>query len=288
LQKINSRRKCVTFLGTKTRAVPLTIKARSGRIQLERKEFIKMTTYIPPYVSAGEFIKFINVLSRRKPDTLTVKLLQEIGISESNSYTLKGSLVRMGIYDEDGKLSQRADLIGLSSKDQNEKREAFKRILERTYPDLLQAVPLEVATVDKVRHYFEINHAAPGPALKGARLFIWLADQAGFQTAEDEFTPYNLEQEKSPKQRSMKKKARPSGSGNYQSQEEPRVSVLRTPEEEEDRLLDALQEKIRTTQGFPPLELVKTVQELIASKKARSHQKINAPETSASAESSNT
>lgn len=227
-------------------------------------------SYIPPYISAGEFVKFINILPRRKPDPLTVKLLQEIGVSESNSYTLKGSLVKMGLYDEEGKLLQREDLIGLSAKDTDTKRETFKRILERTYHDLLEAIPVEQTTVENVKRYFEINHAAAGPALKGARLFIWLASQAGYETAELEFMPNSLDQEKSAKQKDGKKKARADRLTEQASQLQFTNNVLRTAEEEEDRLLDSLQEKIRSTQGFPPMELVKAVQELIASKKARS------------------
>jgi hypothetical protein len=232
--------------------------------------------YVPPYVSVGEFVKFINSLRSRRPEWLTLKTLRDIGFSKSNSYTLRGSLVKMGIYDEDeGKLLQREDLIGLASKDENIKRETFKRILERTYPDLLEAISVQEATVEKVRHYFEVNGAAPSPALKGARLFIWLAGQAGFQTAEVEFTPYKLEQDAAPKQKEIKK-ARSDGSKNRTSQLEFTSYIPKSAEEEEDRLLDSLQEKIRTTEGFPPVELVKAVQELIAAKKARN----KAPEPS--------
>lgn len=233
-------------------------------------------TYVPPYISAGEFVKFIKALPRRKPDPLTIKALQDMGILGSNAYTLKSSLIRMGIYDEEGNLLERDILLGFSLKDENKKRETFKKILERTYQDLIQEIRVEEATVDNVRDYFERKHAAPGPALKGARLFIWLASEAGYKTAE-EFTPYNLDQEKSLKQKGVKKKARPDGSTKHSSQQELNSFVSKTPEEEEDRLLDALQEKIRTTQGFPPLELVKAVQELIASKKARSQHTANAP-----------
>src|SRR5687767_4397436 len=127
--------------------------------------------YVPPYISAGEFDKFIRSLRNRKPpEPLTVKRLQEIGISDSNSYTLKGSLVRMGIYDEDGKLLQREDLTDIASADENTKREAFDRTFKRTYKDVLDAIPVEVATIAKVRHFFEKNQAAPGIALKAARL----------------------------------------------------------------------------------------------------------------------
>src|SRR6266540_1662102 len=104
-------------------------------------------SFIPPYTSAGEFVKFINSLNARKPDPLTVKALQEIGISESNSYTLKGSLVGMGIYDDEGKLLQRDDLIGLSSKDEGIQRETFRKILKRTYTELIKAIPIEESTV---------------------------------------------------------------------------------------------------------------------------------------------
>src|SRR5687768_2376146 len=90
-------------------------------------------TLIPPYVSAGEFSKFITYLRTRQPNPLTLKILREIGVSESNSYTLFGSLKAMELYDEDGNLLQPQDISGLASKDEGIRREAFKNILNRTY-----------------------------------------------------------------------------------------------------------------------------------------------------------
>jgi hypothetical protein len=244
--------------------------------------------YVPPYVSVGELVKFINSLRSRKPEWLTLKALQDIGISKSNSYTLKGSLVRMGIYDEEeGKLLQREDLIGLSSKDESIKRETFKRILERTYPDLLEQIPIEEATVEKVRNYFEKKEAKPGPAMKGARLFIWLADQAGFETAEDEFTPYNLEQEKAPKQKDGKKKSRTDGSSKRKI-DEAGTSYPKTAGDYEERLLNILLDKISSTDTLPSSEILQQVRELIEAQKQKnkSHHAGNPTELSASRENS--
>jgi hypothetical protein len=244
---------------------------------------MKKNTFIPPYTSVGEFVKFINSVRVRRPDPLTLKSLEEIGVGKSNAYTLFGTLKAMGLYDEKGRLLQRDELNGLASKDENIRRESFKKILERTYHDLMERVPVQEATVERVRHEFANNGAAPSIALKGARLVIWLANQAGFETAEVEFVPYNLEQEKTQKQKGHKKTTRPNGKANSASQLEFTPYVPKTAEEDEDRLLDSLQEKIRTTEGFPPVELVKLVQELIAAKKARN----KAPEPLAGKENAN-
>ena len=244
--------------------------------------------YIPPYVSVGEFVKFINSLRSRKPEWLTVKALREIGISPSNSYTLRGSLVKMGIYDdEEGKLLQREELIGLASKDEDIKRETFKKILERTYPDLLEAIPVKEARVEKVKHYFEVNGAAPGPALKGARLFIWLAGQAGFQTAEVEFTPYKLEQEKALKQRDAKKKARADGA-RKRKVDEAAAPYPMTAGDYEERLLNILLEKISSTDALPSADILQQVRELIEAQKqkSKSHHASKAAEPSTSKENS--
>lgn len=251
-----------------------------------RKENTMTSSYVPPYISAGEFVKFTNSLRTRRPDPLTVKALQEIGISQSNSYTLFGSLVRMGLYDDEGKLLQREDLVGLSSKDEDIKREAYKRIVSRTYHDLLEAIPVEEATVEKVRHFFDVNGAAAAPALKGARLFIWLANQAGFTTAEVEYTPYKLDQDKAPAQKpkESKKAAKSADHSNGSRKSKQQESyVPKVTGDYEERLLNILLDKISTTDGLPSADILTQVRELIdiQEKKNKSRHAGNAPEPSA-------
>lgn len=246
-----------------------------------------IASYIPPYISAGEFVKFIDSLNARKSDPLTVKALQEIGISESNSYTLKGSLVGMGIYNDEGKLLQRDDLIGLSSKDEGIQRETFKRILKRTYSELIKAIPIEASTVAKVQHYFEVNGAATTPALKGARLFIWLARQAGYKTADVDFIPSSIEQEKTQKTKEVKdKKKSANGSDGHVSQLEFDSLVPKTAKAESDYekiYLNILLEKIRSSDGLPSEAVMQEVSRLIESQKekSKSHHGSKAPEPSA-------
>jgi len=237
-------------------------------------------TLIPPYISAGEFDKFINHLRKRKPDPLTLKILQEIGVSKSNSYTLFGSLVRMGIYSEDGALLQRDDVIGLSAKDESIRRETFQRILKRTYGDLMNEIPIEEATVEKVRYYFEVNGASAAPALKGARLFIWIANQAGYKTAEVEYVPYNLEQEKTQKPKEAKRKKNTSRSTNNEYHVDISAFAPKTADDYEERLLNILLDKISSSDGMPPAEILQQVRELIDSRKekSKSHQASKTPE----------
>ena len=224
---------------------------------------MKKAAFIPPYTSAGDFVKFINSVRGRRPDPLSLKSLHEVGIGRSNAYTLFGSLKAMGLYDEKGTLLQRDDLSGLASRDEDIKRKSFRNILERTYHELLQAIPVDNATVEKVRHYFVVNGAAPSIAIKAARLFIWIARQAGFETAEAEFNPYNLEQEKTKKPKEIKKKPSTNGSS------KPASPTLSDPVDYEERLLNILLEKIRSTNELPPAEILKQVRELIELQKEK-------------------
>ena len=247
--------------------------------------------YLPAYISPGEFTKFTNHLRIRRPELLTVKTLQEIGVTESNSYTLRGSLIKMGIYDEEGKLLQREDLIGLSAKDEEIRRESYKRIFNRTYADVLTAIPVEEATVDKVRHYFEVQGAAAAPAVKGARLFIWMATQADYKTAEVDYNPYKLDQDRPSTNKS--KPNRKNTNANQAAEQTPKqgsIFTQPTTSDYEEVLLNILLEKIRNTNGLPSTEILQQVRELIDSqkeKKNKSHQAIGHDEPSTSTDHTN-
>jgi hypothetical protein len=232
---------------------------------------MKKTTFTPPYTSVAEFVKFIALLRSRRPDTLSQKSLEEIGIGKSNSYTLLGSLKAMGLYDEDGTLLQRDDLSGLGSRDEQIRQASFKNILERAYANLIEAIAVQDATIEKVRHYFVVNGVAPSIAIKAARLFIWLAGQAGFETAE-EFSPYNLEQEKPKRQKEAKKKPATNGSTKGVPSE-PAATYIAGPIDYEERLLNILLEKISSTNELPSAEILQQVRELIELHKEKSNSK---------------
>jgi hypothetical protein len=230
---------------------------------------MKKNTFIPPYTSAGDFVKFINSVRVRRPDPLTVQALEQIDIGRSNAYTLFGALKSMELYDEKGTLLQRDDLSGLASKDEDIKRASFRKILERTYEDLIAKIPINDATVEKVRYYFVVNGAAPSIAIKAARLFIWLANQAGFETAETEFTPYNMEQEKTKKKKEIKKTPSTNGA-TRRSSSQPAPSYVASPADYEERLLNILLEKISSTNELPSADILKQVRELIELQKGKS------------------
>ncbi len=245
------------------------------------------SNFIPPYISAAEFVRFMNSVRVRRPDPLTLKSLEEIGVSKSNSYTLFGTLKAMGLYDEKGTLLQRDDLSGLASRDESIKRESFNRILDRTYHDLMEAIPVEEATVEKVRHYFVVNGAAPSPALKAARLFIWLVSQAGLQTAEVEFSPYKLDKNKSSKEKEVKKKVHNDGASKRKVEEATPVYPM-TADDYEERLLNILLEKISSTDALPSADILQQVRELIDAQKqkSKSHHTRQTLETSTNGEKS--
>lgn len=244
-------------------------------------------SYIPPYTSAGELVKFINSLTKSKPDPLTVKALQDIGISESNSYTLKGSLVGMGIYDDDGKLLQREDLIGLASKDEGIQRDTFRRILKRTYSELIKAISIEESTVAKVQNHFELKGAATTPALKGARLFIWLARQAGYKTADTSFVPSSVEQEKPQKQKEVPANKPRSRSIRVKPAYEMDFALPITPKmgnqdsDYEEIYLNILLEKIRSNDGLPSEAVMQEVSKLIKAQKEKNKNPESEPDKGA-------
>ena len=134
-----------------------------------------------------------------------------------------------------------------------------------------------------------VNGAAPSIAIKAARLFIWLARQAGFETAEVEFTPYNMEQEKASRQKSIKKNSHNDRSGKRKNKDDetdiPNPADLRDYEEQ---LLNILLEKMRTTDALPSPEILQQVRELIQVQKLKnkSQHANNTAEPSVSMETS--
>lgn len=233
---------------------------------------MKNAVFVPPYTSAGDFVRFINSVRVRRPNPLTLKSLQDIGINKSNAYTLFGTLKGLGLYDEKGTLLQVDELSGLASKDDDIRRESFKKIVDRTYQDLMSKVPIEETTVEKARYYFVVNSAAPSIAIKAARLFIWLANQAGYETAESEFVPYNLDQDKPQKTSQIKqiqRKKTDASKTNKKIADEVPPAYITVPVDYEEQLLRILLEKIGSTNEMPSADILKQVRELIEIQKQK-------------------
>jgi hypothetical protein len=138
------------------------------------KETTSKKSFVPAYVSTGEFQKFASL--GRIFKELTASELTRAGFSHSNSYILFSSLKALQIYDEEGKLLERDDLIDLGSKDQDIRRQAYERIVKRAYSDLLEKYSPETVTLENVRNYFQRKGAAHSVSIKAARLFLWFLE----------------------------------------------------------------------------------------------------------------
>lgn len=221
----------------------------------------KKDVFVPPYVSVGDFEKFISL--PRRFDSLSVKDLQTAGFSQSNSYTLFGSLRALKFYDDKGKLLEREDLINLGGKDEKIRRDTFKKILNRTYSELMKDIPLEDATIENVKRNFELRGAANSISIKAARLFLWLANQAGMQTKG------KVEPVRSSSNSSRRQKI----NSEEKSEEviEPKNQPRDTELSNDQRILNAVIRAIENYEGLPPVELINKAEEL--SEKIRAYKK---------------
>jgi hypothetical protein len=229
----------------------------------------KKTAYVPPYISSGEFEKFLNILRIRTPDPLTAAELQKLGFTGSNSYTLFGTLKAMGLYNENGKALDRQDLVDLGSRDEITRRDALERIFNRTYADWLERNSVHDATLESLETYFTVKGAVKSISIKAARLFFWLAQRAGLvplRVAEYEDKPEANKKSTSKKQLSQRSPAKERRDRSGMAL--PNVSV-KTADEAEDMLLNMLLAKINSAETLPPVELVEQARQLIASKRER-------------------
>lgn len=227
---------------------------------------------VPPYISAGELSRFMTLMGKRFLDPISIKNLQVNGFSQGNSYTLMSSIKSMGLVDEDGNVVEREDLIDLGSKDDKIRSEALKRVVVRTYSGLLDTIPIEDTSVENVSRYFQLQDNAISISKKAARLFLWLANEAGFKTGE-EFKPYKV-RTRSTSSKSKKDKYNEETRGTDGNESAVMTSVPAfvngtkgTAEDYEEQLLIILMEKISSADGLPDPEILIQVRELIEAKK---------------------
>jgi hypothetical protein len=146
-------------------------------------EATKRVPYVPAYVSTREFQKFASL--GRTFKQLAAAELEAAGFTHSNSYILFSSLKALKIYDNDGNLVQREDLVDLGSRDDDIRRAAYERVVKRAYSDLLEKYSPKTVTLENAQNYFQKKEAAHSVSIKAARLFLWLLEQAGLREAED-------------------------------------------------------------------------------------------------------
>jgi len=143
----------------------------------------KKVPYVPAYVSTNEFEKFST--RGRTFNELSAATLEDAGFTHSNSYILFSSLKSLKIYGQEGNLLERDDLVDLGSKDQNIRKSAYERVVKRAYSDLLEKYSPETVTLENAQNYFQKKGAAHSVAIKAARLFLWMLEQAGMRKSEE-------------------------------------------------------------------------------------------------------
>ena len=215
------------------------------------KQAVKKS-YVPAYVSTAEFQKFASM--GRIFKQLTAAELTLVGFSHSNSYILFSSLKALKLYDQDGNLLERDDLVDLGSKDQDIRRQAYERIVKRAYDDLMEKYTPETVTLENVRNYFQRKGAAHSVSIKAARLFLWFLEQAGLRAPEEGTA---AERSTTLKQKTATYRENTKGS----SKPTP-IGVAHVSNKQ--RLLDAILETISSYNGLPPVDLVREARELIA------------------------
>ncbi len=220
------------------------------------KEITNRTSFVPAYVSTGEFHKFASLGRIFKQLTASELTTAAAGFTHSNSYILFSSLKALKIYDQEGNLLERDDLVDLGSKDQDIRRKAYERIVKRAYSDLLEKYSPETVTLENVRNYFQRRGAAHSVSIKAARLFLWFLEQAGLRKPEEASA---TERGATAVQKPRKAPKRGDTDGSSKS-----TSIREVPISNKQRLLDAILETISSYNGLPPVDLVKEARELIA------------------------
>lgn len=208
---------------------------------------------IPPYISAGEFAKFMDLMRRVTPEEVTVNFLKANSYSRSNAYTLLSALKFMGLVAEDEKVLDRETLVNLGAG--GEKRKStLGPLVKKAYKAVFDTIPIETATLEDIAHFFRIEGVAASLAPRVARLFLWLANEGGIETGE-QFQPYNVSSDK-PKQKNLKsERANPS--------EIKPAQGFDLSEDYEEALLKILLNKMQDSKELPSPELIQQVKDLI-------------------------
>jgi hypothetical protein len=224
----------------------------------------------PGYASAGEFERYLNILSKVRLDSIDNKKLMINGFSVNNAAALISTLKFLGLYDENGTSTNPKLLIRLGAS--QERQNALREIVDVAYQDLISSTDLERATVKSIDLYFQLQGVKPSIAGKAARLFVWIAQQAGYKLGE-EFKPSSR-----PRRSQIPKQA--NNKQSIQNEEAPNEEIIEQPESEDenvqsewDRLrLEAVRvtiENMRKSGVVPQPDLLRELNDLLNSGEGR-------------------
>jgi len=136
----------------------------------------------PPYTSAGELNRCFDLFSRQRPEVIDSRWLHINGFTEANAPALLSGLRALKIIDEEGNVIDPTLLIRLGNP--QDRPDAIRDIVENAYADILNQTDIEKATVKSIDLYFQYHHVKPSTSSKAARLFMWLAQGAGYKLGE--------------------------------------------------------------------------------------------------------
>jgi hypothetical protein len=139
---------------------------------------------LPPYGPTRGTVQALQLLQRQSPPRVDEALLRSQGIAPGNEYKVVGALRFLGIIDEQGRPTDRAQ--GLKTRGA-----AFtlhlQEIVREAYADLLRQVGAKQATQEAVYNYF-VAHIRLGAemAAKATRFFRSLCQWADIPLPEQE------------------------------------------------------------------------------------------------------
>jgi|GEM_PF-4899923 len=134
------------------------------------------------YVSVAMFSKFLEILTKSRPDRIDNKFLVTYGIPDGSAFTVISALKFLDIIDDNGKVKNPQLLIRLGN--QRERMAALRELVDLAYAPLLSQNQLETATINDIDLFFQYQEMSPNVSIKAARFFMWLAQEAGYKVGE--------------------------------------------------------------------------------------------------------
>ncbi len=138
----------------------------------------------PVYVSVRAFNTLINSADLPNVQRLDAFTLELLGVSPGNIPSMQSALRFLGMVNAlDDVIDE--NLFHLSNREPEDIRsKAFEQIFSRAYRDLLNDVPINDLTRERMKDHFSANHASEHVARKATHFALWFATQAGYDLDE--------------------------------------------------------------------------------------------------------
>jgi hypothetical protein len=138
----------------------------------------------PVYASVRAFNGLINSVGLPNAQKLDAFMLELLGVSPGNIPSMQSALRFLGVINASDTIID-DNLFRLSSRESEDIRsKAFDHIFMRAYRDLLNDVPIDDLTRQRMIEHFMANDASEHVARKAAHFALWFAKQAGHELNE--------------------------------------------------------------------------------------------------------